>query len=129
MTLTAFLKLPGAVSAFRSYLQSEYADESLAFLQCVEEYRQSEQKSRLARSIFEQFVRNDAPREINISGQSRQAIERAVREGLYEEDLYDRARKELILMLEYDSYVRFMQSEEYRTWKRQAEAPLEVLVE
>lgn len=61
------LPFPGGVTAFHTFLKTEFSEENLDFWLACEDFKKTRSKTKLASKanrIFEEFVQNEAPREV-----------------------------------------------------------------
>ncbi|XP_032948892.1 regulator of G-protein signaling 8 isoform X2 [Rhinolophus ferrumequinum] len=102
------------VAAFRAFLKTEFSEENLEFWLACEEYKKTRSTAKLvskAHRIFEEFVDVQAPREVNIDFQTREAT----RKNMEEPSLtcFDQAQGKVHSLMEKDSYPRFLRSKMY----------------
>lgn len=59
---------PDGLCLFRAFLISEFSEENIAFYLACEEYKATKpsKRSAKAKKIYDEFIRPDAPREVNI---------------------------------------------------------------
>ncbi|TRY96924.1 hypothetical protein DNTS_014277 [Danionella cerebrum] len=102
------------LATFRTFLKSEFSDENIEFWLTCEDYKKitsSHKMSYKARKIFDQFVKAESPKEINIDYQTREEIKRNMRSPTVK--CFDEAQKIVFGLMERDSYPRFLRSEMY----------------
>ncbi|KAJ7986434.1 hypothetical protein DPEC_G00339850 [Dallia pectoralis] len=102
-------------AAFRIFLKSEFCEENVEFWAACEEYRtitSPGQRLSTARSIYEQFIQCDAPKEINLDYQTKDAISQSLQ--LPSPTCFLGAQKRVYGLMENNAYPRFIQSELYR---------------
>lgn len=61
------LPSPDGVTAFHTFLKTEFSEENLDFWLACEDFKKTRSKTKLASKanrIFEEFVQNEAPREV-----------------------------------------------------------------
>ena len=61
------LPSPGGVTAFHTFLKTEFSEENLDFWLACEDFKKTRSKTKLASKanrIFEEFVQSEAPREV-----------------------------------------------------------------
>uniref|UniRef100_A0A3Q3FUI0 Regulator of G-protein signaling 1 n=1 Tax=Kryptolebias marmoratus TaxID=37003 RepID=A0A3Q3FUI0_KRYMA len=107
---------------FENYLRTEYNDENLLFWLACEDYKTNycETETNVdAQRIYREFVRVDAPRQINIDFVTRKEI----RENISHPgpNCFDRAQRLIYSLMENDCYPRFLKSELYKALLEQAE--------
>ncbi|MEJ1270177.1 regulator of G-protein signaling 8 [Cricetulus griseus] len=105
---------PDGVAAFRAFLKTEFSEENLEFWLACEEFKKTRSTAKLvskAHRIFEEFVDVQAPREVNIDFQTREAT----RKNMQEPSLtcFDQAQGKVHSLMEKDSYPRFLRSKMY----------------
>ncbi|XP_039591649.1 regulator of G-protein signaling 16-like [Polypterus senegalus] len=103
------------VAAFRLFLRSEFSEENLDFWLACEEYKNIKPSSKLASramKIFEDFIDNEAPKEVNIDHETR-AITRANLQ-VPSHSCFDLAQTKIYTLMEKDSYPRFLRSPAYQ---------------
>lgn len=104
------------LATFRTFLKSEYSDENIEFWLTCEEYKKVKSSFRMsskAKRIYEQFIKAESPKEINIDHQTREQIKRNVKTPTVHS--FDEAQKIVYGLMERDSYPRFLRSDMYRT--------------
>uniref|UniRef100_A0A8C6T9L0 Regulator of G-protein signaling 8 n=1 Tax=Neogobius melanostomus TaxID=47308 RepID=A0A8C6T9L0_9GOBI len=83
---------------FRTFLKSEFSDENIEFWMACEDYKKVKGSTKLASKaskIYNEFIDVKAPREINIDYRTRERTKRT-------------------LLMEKDSYPRFLRSKMYQ---------------
>ncbi|XP_065103246.1 regulator of G-protein signaling 21 isoform X1 [Paramisgurnus dabryanus] len=104
------------LATFHTFLKSEYSDENMEFWLTCEDFKKitsSHKMTSRAKKIFEQFVKAESPKEINIDHQTREEIKKNVRRPTVQ--CFDEAQKIVYGLMERDSYPRFLRSEMYKT--------------
>ncbi|KAF3835470.1 hypothetical protein F7725_028028 [Dissostichus mawsoni] len=107
---------PNGLATFRNFLKSEYSDENIEFWLTCEDYKKIKSSFRLssrAKKIYEQFIKAESPKEINIDYHTREQIKRNVKTPTMH--CFDDAQKIVYGLMERDSYPRFLRSDIYRT--------------
>ncbi|XP_052593166.1 regulator of G-protein signaling 8 isoform X1 [Peromyscus californicus insignis] len=102
------------VAAFRAFLKTEFSEENLEFWLACEEFKKTRSTAKLvskAHRIFEEFVDVQAPREVNIDFQTREATRKNVQEPSL--TCFDQAQGKVHSLMEKDSYPRFLRSKMY----------------
>lgn len=97
---------------FYYYAQQEYATESLDFIRTAETFAQSGDLG-LAKQIYDQYVADGAPQQINISGPVRADLDGMFGEGgtgFGPPNLFDSACTEIRRMVAGDTFRRFRTS-------------------
>ncbi|KAM7387720.1 hypothetical protein PAMP_023940 [Pampus punctatissimus] len=115
--------LRDGLATFRNFLKSEYSDENIEFWLTCEDYKKTKSLFRMssrAKKIYEQFVKAESPKEINIDYHTREQIKRNVKTPNMH--CFDEAQKIVYGLMERDSYPRFLRSDIYRTLLENLEA-------
>ncbi|KAM8819509.1 regulator of G-protein signaling 8 isoform 3-T4 [Rhynchonycteris naso] len=102
------------VAAFRAFLKTEFSEENLEFWLACEEFKKTRSTAKLvskAHRIFEEFVDVQAPREVNIDFQTREATRKNIQEPSL--TCFDQAQGKVHSLMEKDSYPRFLRSKMY----------------
>lgn len=103
------------LASFRSFLKSEFSEENLDFWMACEDYRKTKVPARLAqkaRRIYEEFIRAEAPREVNIDHFTKDLTMKNLVEP--SPSSFDVAQKRIHALMEKDSLPRFLRSEFYQ---------------
>ncbi|KAI3413256.1 hypothetical protein GPALN_010754 [Globodera pallida] len=102
---------------FREFLQSEFSEENLEFwLECEEFKRMKTGKkstAQKANQIFDNFVRELAPKEVNLDSQTRLATQAALAVVPLRTEMFTMAQHKIEQLMAKDSYPRFLKSEQY----------------
>lgn len=64
------LPLSDGLSAFRSFLQSEFSDENIEFWMACEDFKKTKNPAKMAakaKKIYEDFIQSEGPREVRHS--------------------------------------------------------------
>ncbi|CAG5863197.1 unnamed protein product [Menidia menidia] len=107
---------------FGDFLRTEYSEENLLFWLACEDYKKIPNETEMtvaAKRIYSEFVRVDAPRQINIDCVTRGEIRGNISHPA--PNCFDRAQKLIYRLMENDCYPRFLKSEIYQTLLEQAE--------
>ncbi|XP_072294693.1 regulator of G-protein signaling 2-like [Eucyclogobius newberryi] len=102
-------------TAFFVFLKSEFCEENIEFWSKCEEYRTLSSKKDLetrANSIYQEFVCSEAPKEINLDYQTRNAITHDL--ATPSPSIFIHAQRKVYSLMENNSYPRFLQSHFYR---------------
>ncbi|KAG7253837.1 hypothetical protein CRUP_020547 [Coryphaenoides rupestris] len=97
------------------FLKSEFCEENLEFWMACEEFRTSKSKSEMASKakwIVEEFVKSNAPKEINLDFHTRNAILQSLPEPSCCSFLA--AQQKVLSLMDNNSYPRFLLSDLYR---------------
>ncbi|XP_028818130.1 regulator of G-protein signaling 21-like [Denticeps clupeoides] len=115
-SLEELLQSKYGLASFRTFLKSEFSDENMEFWLTCEDYKKTKSSFRMmlrAKRIYEQFIKAESPKEINIDYQTREQIRRNVKDPKV--SCFDEAQKIVYGLMERDSYPRFLRSDMYRT--------------
>ncbi|XP_067370504.1 regulator of G-protein signaling 8-like isoform X2 [Channa argus] len=111
------------LTAFRTFLRSEFSDENIEFWMVCEEYKKMKSSTKLvstANKIFKEFIDVQAPREVNIDYRTREKTKQSL------EDPSPTSLNEVQAMvyslMEKDSYPRFLKSKMYQDLVNRAHA-------
>ncbi|XP_031725605.1 regulator of G-protein signaling 16 [Anarrhichthys ocellatus] len=101
--------------AFTAFLVSEFSEENILFYFACEDYRKTKSTTKLpakAQKIYDEFIGNDAPREINIDHETRDIT----RANMLVSSLscFDPAQHKIYMLMAKDCYPRFLRSPTYR---------------
>ena len=105
---------------FGEFLEKEYSRENLDFVLKCREYKKLFQNSKknqkkihkLAKEIFESFLEDGAPQEVNLESTVKTATKKAFKEEL-EENTFSLAQNKIEQLLDNDKYRRFLKSSTY----------------
>ncbi|XP_039193049.1 regulator of G-protein signaling 16 [Crotalus tigris] len=109
------LRSRSGMAAFHGFLKTEFSEENLEFWLACEEYKKIPSKVKLATKanrIFEDFVQNEAPREVNLDHETREATRRNL--AVATSTCFEEAQAKTYILMEKDSYPRFLKSAYYR---------------
>ncbi|XP_067086389.1 regulator of G-protein signaling 16-like isoform X3 [Osmerus mordax] len=101
--------------AFTAFLVSEFSEENVAFYVACEDYRKIRVAAKLpaqARSIYDEFIGCDAPREVNIDHETRDITKANLQAP--SASCFDLAQHKIYTLMEKDCYPRFLRSPAYR---------------
>ncbi|XP_068175443.1 regulator of G-protein signaling 21-like isoform X4 [Antennarius striatus] len=115
-SLERLLESKYGLATFRNFLKSEYSDENIEFWLTCEDYKKIKSSFRMssrAKKIYEQFIKAESPKEINIDYHTREQIKRSVKTPTMH--CFNDAQKIVYGLMERDSYPRFLRSDVYRT--------------
>lgn len=125
-------KQPWVADTFLEFLQTELNEENFFFFEEVEAYKAikgyqkaisppdnllllpktiREDENKYVNALIETFVKENAPRQVNISEEQRKAILKKVEstiEKAYEPELFEDAQVEVKRLMQHDSWPRFM---------------------
>ncbi|KAM8930625.1 regulator of G-protein signaling 5 [Pelodytes ibericus] len=114
-SLEKLLQNSYGLSAFQSFLKSEFSEENIEFWMACEDYRKIKSPAKLglkAKKIYEEFIQAEAPREVNID----HFTKAVTMKNLVEPSTcsFDLAQKKIFALMEKDSLPRFVRSEFYQ---------------
>ncbi|XP_041033184.1 regulator of G-protein signaling 16-like [Carcharodon carcharias] len=99
------------VAAFRSFLRSEFSEENIDFWLACEEYKNTKTGSKLtlkAQKIYDEFVRVQAPKEVNLDSLTREIVTRNLSD--LTSSCFEVAQERTYSLMEKDSFPRFLKS-------------------
>ncbi|KAM4603293.1 regulator of G-protein signaling 5 [Polymixia lowei] len=108
--LESLLSSKSGLHAFRWFLRSEFSEENLEFWLACEDYRVSPShlKGAKARSIYSQFIKQDAPQEVNLDAATREALLSVMDSPSV--DTFNKAQQRIYSLMAKDSFPRFLRS-------------------
>ncbi|KAI5607390.1 regulator of G-protein signaling 5-like [Silurus asotus] len=103
-----------SLQAFRWFLRSEFSEENLAFWLACEEYKSMPETklSSKAQLIYTLFINADAPQEVNLDGETREAL--MDRMDAPAADTFAEAQQRIFTLMAKDSFPRFLHSTYYK---------------
>ncbi|KAJ8011222.1 hypothetical protein DPEC_G00055920 [Dallia pectoralis] len=110
-------------AAFREFLKSEYSEENILFWLACEEYKKIKSLPEMissANRIYSEFVKCEAPRQINIDCGTRENITKNISQPSLTS--FDTAQKLIYSLMARDCYPRFLKSDIYQDVLRRANA-------
>lgn len=113
-SLEVLLTDPRGLAAFRAFLKSEFSEENIDFWLVCEDYKKTKSTDKLsskAQHIFREFIRSDAPKQVNIDGNMRDLLSRSIL--LPTNGCFEGAQRIIFGLMEKDSYPRFLKSDVY----------------
>ncbi|KAM8875209.1 regulator of G-protein signaling 5-like [Spinachia spinachia] len=102
-------------TVFFVFLKSEFCEENIEFWTACEDLRNITSQKALAskaNSIYEEFIRNEAPKEVNLDYHTRNTIVQNLQEPSVTS--FQAAQMKVYSLMENDSYPRFINSDLYR---------------
>ncbi|KAG5847427.1 regulator of G-protein signaling 2-like [Anguilla anguilla] len=102
-------------AAFKIFLQSEFCEENIEFWLACEEFRKIKSPAKLASKasrIYEEFIRSESPKEINLDYHTKDSITQNLQQPTY--SCFAGAQNKIYCLMENSSYPRFIQSEFYK---------------
>ncbi|OXB56472.1 hypothetical protein ASZ78_013404 [Callipepla squamata] len=111
--ICAFMLAAGGQGVFREFLKSEFSEENIEFWLACEDYKRTkaDHLHGKAERIYEEFVQSDAIKQINIDHQMREATAKRAQEPTHTS--FDEAQRTIYILMERDSYPRFLKSKTY----------------
>nr|XP_013809497.1 PREDICTED: regulator of G-protein signaling 16-like [Apteryx mantelli mantelli] len=109
------------VTAFHTFLKTEFSEENLDFWLACEDFKKTRSKTKLASKanrIFEEFVQSEAPREVNIDHETREITRKNLSGAT--SACFNEAQAKTRTLMEKDSYPRFLKSASYQDMTKQA---------
>ncbi|XP_078515371.1 regulator of G-protein signaling 5-like [Lissotriton helveticus] len=103
------------LAAFWSFLKTEFSDENLEFWLACEKYKKIRSTAKLsskAHKIYKQFIQNEASREVNIDHQTKELTQLQLAHATH--NCFDVAQEKTWVLMEKDSYPRFLRSTFYQ---------------
>ncbi|KAM3866022.1 regulator of G-protein signaling 21-like [Diretmus argenteus] len=114
-SLETLLSQRSGQTAFWDFLKSEFCEENLDFWLACEEFKtlnSPEQLTRKATSIYEEFIRIESPREINLDFYTRDITAQNLQQP--SPSCFSEAQRKIYSLMENDSFPRFIQSDQYK---------------
>ncbi|XP_030636635.1 regulator of G-protein signaling 5 [Chanos chanos] len=108
--LESLLSSKMGLQAFRWFLRSEFSEENLEFWLACEEYKRTPESmlGTKAQSILTQFINSDAPQEVNLDSETREALCGVL--GAPDAGSFDHAQQQIYTLMAKDSFPRFLRS-------------------
>ncbi|XP_051788936.1 regulator of G-protein signaling 21-like [Erpetoichthys calabaricus] len=110
-------------AAFREFLKSEFSEENILFWLACEEYKKVKSTSKMnamANKIYSEFVKVQAPREINIDCGTRDSITKNISSPNI--NSFDNAQKIIYSLMAKDCYPRFLRSDLYKALLKKSQS-------
>ncbi|XP_028678794.1 regulator of G-protein signaling 8-like isoform X1 [Erpetoichthys calabaricus] len=114
-SLEALLSHHNGIQAFRSFLRSEFSEENIEFWVACQDYRATKSAAKVvpkARKIYSEYISIQAPKEINLDSQTREAITHSLAHPTM--CCFNAAQRRVYSLMEKDSYPRFLKSQMYQ---------------
>ncbi|XP_048844313.1 regulator of G-protein signaling 4-like [Brienomyrus brachyistius] len=99
------------VMTFETFLRTEFSQENLEFWVACEDYKTNtppEKLSSKAREIFDMYVEVESPKEVNLDSTTKEETRRNL-ENINPTN-FEEAQRKIFLLMEKDSYRRFIKS-------------------
>ncbi|XP_020492948.3 regulator of G-protein signaling 21-like [Labrus bergylta] len=120
-TLEKMLQDKKYLAAFRAFLQSEFSEENIEFWLACEDFRSTTSLDDLrwkAEKIYKEFIEPTACREINVDFHIKEKIKKSLEEPSL--SCFDEAQRHVYLLMERDSWPRFLHSDAYLSLKHKS---------
>ncbi|XP_003453571.1 regulator of G-protein signaling 2 [Oreochromis niloticus] len=101
--------------AFCIFLRSEFCDENIEFWSACEEFKKIKSRKEMASKanrIYEEFIKSEAPKEVNLDFQTKNAIAQSLHKPTATSFLV--AQRKIYNLMENNSYPRFISSDLYK---------------
>uniref|UniRef100_A0A3B5LGF7 RGS domain-containing protein n=1 Tax=Xiphophorus couchianus TaxID=32473 RepID=A0A3B5LGF7_9TELE len=101
--------------AFRDFLKLEFCEENLEFWLACREYRSFdslEERTQIAASIYEEFIREGSPKQVNLDSYTRETIRQSLEEP--GSSCFAVAERKIFTLMENCSFPRFTETEPYK---------------
>nr|XP_015826637.2 regulator of G-protein signaling 2 [Nothobranchius furzeri] len=101
-------------TAFCVFLKSEFCEENIEFWTACEDFKKLTSRRALvskANSIYKEFIQSEAPKEINLDFQTKNAIVQSLKDPT--STSFQAAQKRVYNLMENNSYPRFISSDLY----------------
>uniref|UniRef100_UPI00398F8212 regulator of G-protein signaling 5-like n=1 Tax=Pristiophorus japonicus TaxID=55135 RepID=UPI00398F8212 len=101
-------------AAFKAFLQSEHSEENIEFWMACEDYKTTKSPLQLAskaKKIYEDFMEKEAPKEVNVDHYTKEVTMKNLVEP--SASTFELAQKRVLVLMEKDSFSRFLKSELY----------------
>ncbi|XP_074078363.1 regulator of G-protein signaling 18 isoform X2 [Macrotis lagotis] len=101
-------------NAFTRFLKTEFSEENIEFWAACEDFKKSQEPHQLlhkAQAIYEKFIQNDAPQEVNLDFHTKETIFKSISQPTIHS--FDAAQSRVYRLMEQDSYTRFLKSDIY----------------
>uniref|UniRef100_A0A8C0X8G8 RGS domain-containing protein n=1 Tax=Castor canadensis TaxID=51338 RepID=A0A8C0X8G8_CASCN len=102
------------LDAFIRFLKTEFSEENIEFWITCEDFKKSKESQQInfkAKAIYEKFIQNDAPQEVNLDFHTKEVITKSITQPTLH--TFDAAQSRVYQLMEQDSYPRFLKSDIY----------------
>ncbi|XP_067571441.1 regulator of G-protein signaling 18 [Pseudorca crassidens] len=102
------------LETFTRFLKTEFSEENIEFWTACEDFKKSKDPQQIihkAKAIYEKFIQNDAPQEVNLDFHTKEIITRSITQPTLHS--FDAAQSRVYQLMEQDSYTRFLKSDIY----------------
>ncbi|KTF89155.1 hypothetical protein cypCar_00023659 [Cyprinus carpio] len=103
------------LTALRLFMKSEHSEENIEFWMACEEFKKIRSRSKLksrAKTIYDEFIRPDSPKEINLDFYTRESLHQSLL--IPTQWSFKAAQNRAYFLMEHNSYPRFLDSELYQ---------------
>jgi hypothetical protein len=107
LSMATLLKSKRMMKIYVAYTKKEHNDENLDFIVAVD-------KKVKKQDIYEDFIHEKAPRQVNIKGPTRVKLDDLAKDKKFDQMNFADARKEIVALMERDSLPRFVQTKEFK---------------
>ncbi|KAI4886271.1 hypothetical protein NFI96_010600, partial [Prochilodus magdalenae] len=100
--------------AFKMFSKSEFCEENIEFWLACEDFRKTRTSEKLAikaNNIYEEFIRMDSPKEVNLDFHSRERISQRLQRPA--KTCFEEAQRKIYYLMENNIYPRFLESDFY----------------
>nr|XP_046265124.1 regulator of G-protein signaling 21-like [Scatophagus argus] len=114
-SLETFLSQKCEQAFFRDFLKSEFSEENMDFWLACQEFKtfdSPEELRRRAASIYEEFIRPDSPKQVNLDFHTRESIRLSLQQA--SPSCFVVAQRKIYSLMENGAFPRFIQSEQYK---------------
>ncbi|KAM4021388.1 regulator of G-protein signaling 21 [Anomaloglossus baeobatrachus] len=114
-SLEKLLANKDGLTAFRDFLKSEFSDENIEFWLACEDFKKTKMSSQLvikANKIYCEYIKTEAPREVNIDHKTRELISQKIAQPTV--NSFNDAQQLIVCLMAKDSFPRFLRSEHYK---------------
>lgn len=102
------------LETFTQFLKTEFSEENIEFWMACEDFKKSNDPQQMifkAKAIYEKFIQNDAPQEVNLDFHTKELIVKSITQPTLHS--FDAAQSRVYQLMEQDSYTRFLKSDIY----------------
>ncbi|XP_032883907.1 regulator of G-protein signaling 4-like [Amblyraja radiata] len=99
---------------FAEFLRSEYSEENIRFWLECEEFKSCKPSAKLAlkaKKVFDEYIAVDAPKEVNLESHIREKTKKSIVDPT--SSCFNEAQSKIYILMEKDSYPRFLKSKIY----------------
>lgn len=124
-SLESLLSSDVGFRAFSTFLKSEFSEENIDFWMACQEYKTTvsqENLSTKAKKIYEQYVAAESPNEVNLDSTTREETRKNLEKP--SRSSFDGAERKIFLLMEKDSYKRFLKSKLFQDMIPQLESTM-----